>query len=225
MKKFSLLIAISFSILFLVTNVFAATSNKNNSITINQKKILANAPDLNANALNYAIKAYHYAVKKADIKRPDILTIVNFNMPAYEKRMWVINLKTSKILMKAYTTQGKNSGLVYARHFSNNFHTDESSLGVYKITNTYYGEHGLSERLQGLEKGVNNNAFRRDIVIHPAWYATPGFVKKFHRTGRSWGCFAINPAISKKFINLTKGGSVLFAYAKPEQHDKIILSA
>ena len=87
--------------------------------------------------------------------------------------------------MSLYTTQDNGSGLVYARHSSNQRHTDKSSLGVYKVTNTYYGEHDLFEKVEGLQKGINNNAYRRTVVIHPAWYATPAFVKAHHRAGRS----------------------------------------
>lgn len=189
---------------------------------INQKKILMNSPDLDPKALNYAIKGYKWALKNKKVGKPNILTVIDFDLPAYAKRMWVINLKTSKVLMDLYTTQGKGSGLVYARHFSNNGSSLETSLGVYKILNPYIGKHGLSLRLEGLEKYINNNAYKRAVVIHPAWYATAAFVKKYNRTGRSWGCFAIDPAISKKYVELTKNGSILFAYASPEQHDPYI---
>lgn len=189
---------------------------------INEKKILANAPKLDPNALKYAIKGYDWALKNKKINKPNILTVIDFNLPAYAKRMWVIDLKTSRVLMRLYTTQGKKSGLVYARHFSNGRRSDETSLGVYKILYPYRGEHGLSLRLEGLEKNINSNAYRRAVVIHPAWYATSAFVKKYHRTGRSWGCFAIDPAISKKYIELTKNGSILFAYASSEQQDPYI---
>ncbi len=189
---------------------------------IDQKAVLANAPKLNPQALKIAVDGYEWALKRGQVKNSTVLTVIDFDMPAYAKRMWVIDLKDNKVLMNLYTTQGKGSGLVYAKRFSNQFNTDETSLGVYTTAYTYHGEHGFSMRLNGLEKGVNNNAMRRDIVVHPAWYATPGFVTRYHRTGRSWGCFAIDPAVSARFIDLTKGGSVIFAYAKQEDHDKII---
>lgn len=186
---------------------------------INQKAILKHTPGISSSALNYAIKGYEWAKSHGDVKNSSILTIVNFSKPSYEKRVWVIDLKSDKPLMNLYIAQGKNSGLIYARRFSNKPGTDESSLGVYETLNAYYGEHGLSMRIDGLEAGVNSNAFRRDIVVHPAWYVTSAFIRRYHRAGRSWGCFALNPKASKKFIDLTKGGSVIFAYAKQERSD------
>ncbi len=186
---------------------------------INQQAILDNAPKLDPKALQLAVNGYEWAGKKGELGNPDVLTVIDFNQPSNAKRLWVINLRNSKVLMNLYTTQGKNSGLTYAKKFSNAHGTDETSLGVYKTANTYGGEHGYSMRLQGLEQGINNNAMGRAVVIHSAYYATPAFVKAHGRAGRSWGCFAIDPAQSRSFIDNTKGGSVIFAYATPEQKD------
>lgn len=186
---------------------------------INPQQILANAHGLDPLALKYAIKGYHWAVAHHEINNPNILTIIDFNLPSDARRVWVLNLASSHVLMNTYTTQGKNSGLYYARHFSNEPGAEETSLGVYKTLNAYDGKHGLSERIAGLEPGLNNNAYNRAVVVHPAEYASAGYVREFHRTGRSWGCFGFDPAVSSKFINITKGGSIIFAYASPEQHD------
>lgn len=184
--------------------------------------ILHHAPALKPVVLRTAIKAYHWACARNSIPRSSRLTVVDFSLPSYEKRLWVIDLQTNHVLLHTYTAQGRASGTVYARHFSNQPGSLESSLGVYEITHSYSGKHGESLQLKGLEPGVNDNAEQREIVIHPAWYASPAFIKKYHRAGRSWGCFAVDPAVSRKLIRLTKGGSVLFAYAKQELHDSII---
>ncbi|EKD91945.1 MAG: hypothetical protein ACD_29C00282G0001, partial [uncultured bacterium] len=109
---------------------------------------------------------------------------------------------------------------VYATHFSNQPGSLESSPGIFTTTaNQYNGEHGESLRVNGLEKGINNNVYDRAVVIHPASYVTPSFIKQNGYAGRSWGCFAVNPAHADKFISAVKGGSVLFAYATPEKYD------
>jgi hypothetical protein len=217
MKKCLLIAAtLSLPLLMATQTSFAAAP----STIINQAKILSNAPTLNPYALKYAVKGYNWARKKTRISKPNILTIIDFSLPSNKKRVWVIDTNTSKTLMNVYTTQGKGSGALYARSFSNQFNTNKTSLGVYKVTNSYHGKHGLSERLQGLENGINDNAFRRTIVVHPAWYASPSFVKQNNRAGRSWGCFAIDPAVSSKFVKITRGGSILFAYAAQEKNDK-----
>lgn len=191
--------------------------------TADQKKILASAPNLDPDALSHAAKGYDWALKHGNVKNHDVLTIIDFNKPSYEKRMWVIDLNTDKVMMNLYTTHGKNSGMTYAKKFSSRVNSDMTSLGVYETMNAYHGKHkGLSLRLKGLEKGINANAYSRTIVIHPAWYATPQFVKAHHRAGRSWGCFAIDPAKSTKLVNLIDQGSIIVAYADQSDHDPVL---
>jgi hypothetical protein len=201
---------------------FSPIALANHAPAIDQSKILKNARDLSPTALKFALKGYYWALKKGDVKNPDVLTVIDFSMPSNAKRMWVIDLKTSQVLMNLYTTHGKGSGMTYAKRFSNQRHTDESSLGTYETLNSYRGEHGYSERVKGLEKGINDNAYRRAIVVHPAWYAKSSFIQHEHRAGRSWGCFGIDPSKSSQFVNFTKNGSVIFVYAAPEKSDSII---
>jgi hypothetical protein len=122
--------------------------------------------------------------------------------------------------MAMHVAQGKNSGAVYATRFSNTPGSLESSPGIFTTTtHQYIGEHGESLRVRGLEQGINNNVYNRAVVIHPAWYVTPHFIKQNGYAGRSWGCFAVNPAHVDQFIHTVQGGSVLFAYAAPEKND------
>lgn len=165
-------------------------------------------------ALQAALKAYHQARQHHKLgSNKHTLTVVDFSLPSYKKRLWVLDLNTHRVLMNLYTSQGKHSGLVYATHFSNRIHSEQSSLGLFTTAGEYYGHHGLSMRLKGLEAGINDHAEQRAVVIHSAWYATAEFVKKYHRTGRSWGCFAVSPANEKRLLTMIKGGSALFAYA------------
>ena len=178
----------------------------------------ANQP-LNPKVLKQAVKAYHWAVATGKVHNKSALTIVDFTLPSNKRRLWVVNPNTGHVLLNIHTAQGKNSGLKYATRFSNAPGSDESSLGAYVTSTVYDGEHGESERLIGLEKGLNSNALSRAVVIHSAKYVTPSFIKARGYAGRSWGCFAVNPTKSKELINLVKGGSVLFAYAPAENHD------
>lgn len=182
------------------------------------KNNFANQP-LNPKVLKQALKAYHWALATGKVHNKKVMTIVDFTLPSNKKRLWVVNPNTGQVLLNLHTAQGKNSGLKYATRFSNRPNSDQSSLGAYVTANVYNGEHGQSERLIGLEKGINSNAMRRDVVIHSANYVTPSFIKSEGRAGRSWGCFAVNPSKSKEFIKLVRGGSVLFAYAPSENHD------
>lgn len=193
-----------------------AIHTKPTAIAVTQNKDTG----LPTKALKYAINGYRWAVKHSAVHNPAVLTVVDFNRPSYEKRLWVIDLRSDRILLHTYVAQGKNSGAVYATHFSNQPGSLASSPGIFTTSsNKYSGEHGESLRVRGLEMGINNNVYDRAVVIHGAPYVTPAFIKQNGYAGRSWGCFAVNPAHVDHFINLVRGGSVLFAYAKTEEHD------
>lgn len=189
---------------------------------IDERKILKNAPALDPQALNYAVRGYNWALRKGSVHNPGVLTIIDFNKPSSARRLWVIDLRNSRVLLNLYTTHGKNSGANVAQHFSEKVGSDMTSLGVYETLNRYSGGHGLSLKLQGLERGVNDTAYRRTVVVHPAWYATPSYVQKNNGAGRSWGCFAVDPNISAKLINTIENGSIIFAYANQEKQDPVL---
>lgn len=207
--------------LLITTPHFAFAYSLTQVPSINEQEIRANASQLSAKALHSAIQGYRWALKNGYVKNPNVLTIIDFTKPSNEKRAWLIDLKKSKVLMNFYTTHGKNSGLNYANSFSNSFRSNKTSLGVYTTLNEYYGKHGLSERLKGLETGINDNALQRTVVIHPAEYATEEYVKSHGYTGRSWGCFGISPKESTRYVKLTENGSVIFAYADAERRDPL----
>ncbi len=218
MKKILLISAytvIGISIAMTALTSLAHAKPQNN---INRQKLdkMASADGLRPSVLNAALNAYNWALKNHKLgSNKDTLTIVDFALPSYKKRMWVIDLKTDKVLMKLYTTNGFGT-------FSNKSGTHASCLGLFTTADIYYGRNGKSMRIDGLEKGINNEALSRAIVIHGAWYATSKFVKTYHRTGRSWGCFAVDPSVENQLLIDVKGGSALFAYAKSENHDPIV---
>ena len=213
---------ISLALLAFNHHASAASVITDNQANINQADILANAPHLDPEALKYAIDGYHWALAQGTVENPNILTVIDFNLPSNKKRLWVIDLRSDKVLMNAYAAHGKGSGTTYAQDFSNQPNSHATSLGVYKTLSTYYGHHGKSLRLQGLEKGINSNAYKRNIVVHSAKYVSPNYVKQNNRAGRSWGCFAMNPSMTNKFMSITKGGSIIFAYADEEKSDSVI---
>lgn len=192
---------------------------------VDVSQLLSTASDdgLNPKVLKSALNAYSWAKDHGKLgKNKDVLTVVDFSLPSYEKRMWVLNLHSNKVLMKLHTTQGSGSGLVYARHFSNQSRSQATSIGLYVTSEQYYGGHGKSMRLDGLQKGINDNARNRAIVIHEAAYATPEYIRMNHRAGRSWGCFAVAPSKKEALFDYTKGGSAFFAYAPVLQDNPIV---
>ena len=49
-------------------------------------------------------------------------------------------------------------------------------------------------------------------MIHGADYATPGYIMRYGRLGRSLGCPALPPALAAPVIDLIRNGSVVFSY-------------
>src|SRR5262249_54236181 len=116
------------------------------------------------------------------------------------------------VRFRALVAHGRGSGLRRAVAFSNLPGSKQSSLGLFRTDEPYEGSHGYSLRLVGLEPGVNDLAYPREIVVHGADYATAKFPSRCGRLGRSWGCPALDPAISRDVIDAIRGGTALFAY-------------
>ena len=133
-------------------------------------------------------------------------------MSSNSKRLWVIDLKNNTILYNSLVAHGKNTGEEFANSFSNASESNKSSLGFYVTGEIYQGKHGMSLRLDGLEKGVNDNARARGVVMHAADYVSQGFVKIHKRLGRSQGCPALPTEFTEKIINKIKDKSCLYIY-------------
>lgn len=201
----------------------ASTGAGLDHINVSQLVKVAQSDGLQPTALKAALNAYSWAYQHGELgSNKNTLTVIDFTLPSYAKRLWVIDLSQERVLLNTYTAQGKNSGDVYATHFSNAPATYETSLGIYATAGEYYGEHAKSMHLKGLEPGINDNAYRRAVEIHSAEYVTPEFIQAHHRAGRSWGCFAVSPDVKDRLLDYTDGGSALFAYAAPENSDPIV---
>ena len=162
-------------------------------------------------------KAFRQAVagyNKIENRKRDILTLIDFSRPSTEHSLWVFDMKQRKVLFTSVVSHGKNSGANYATSFSNEYGSYKSSLGFYLTESTYQGKNGYSLILNGLEKGINDRARERAIVMHGAAYADPSVVSKGGRLGRSFGCPAVPQKLSRPIIDAIKGGSVMYIYAE-----------
>lgn len=169
------------------------------------------ARNIDDKVLRLGLTAYLNARKKGYAGK-QVLTVIDYSKPSSEKRFWVFDLRSNKTLFNTWVSHGKNSGNVTATSFSNSPGSLKSSLGVFLTDETYNGKNGYSLRLRGLERGVNDSAYSRAIVIHGAAYANGANIGNYGRIGRSWGCPAVGSSISKPIINTIKQRSVVFAY-------------
>jgi hypothetical protein len=168
---------------------------------------------LSQDAFNYALKGYTDMVSNGEVKKSNLLSIVDFSLPSSKKRLFIIDVATGKLLFNTFVSHGRNSGKEMATEFSNDLNSFKSSLGFFVTGNTYSGEHGFSMRLEGIEAGINDNAYNRSIVMHAANYVNEKVVKAKGFLGRSLGCPAVPPSLHKAIINTIKGGSCLFLYS------------
>lgn len=167
---------------------------------------------MNPSVWQLAVQAYQSAIHTNIEPVKPILTIIDYSLPSTENRLWVVDMRTNKILFNTLVAHGQGSGGNVANHFSNQFGTLASSIGVFLTKETYFGKRGYSLKIKGLEKGFNENAEQRHIVMHPAWYVNHAFAKAKGSLGRSWGCPALEQEISKPIIDTIKNGTLVFAY-------------
>lgn len=209
MNKYWILLL--FSLLACATNIQSEAKPTPASF----ETILKQASDLDPKVLKLGMKAYENA-RQQGMDTQGILTIIDYSKPSAERRLWVIDLLHASVPFYTYVAHGKGSGDTYSTHFSNSSQSYTSSLGVFLTGQPYYGKNGYSLRLQGLEPGINDKASQRAIVMHPAWYVSNDFVKKYGRLGRSWGCPALDQTVANEIISTIQKGSIVFAYY-PEQ--------
>lgn len=146
----------------------------------------------------------------AHVANTRYLTIIDYRRPSNEPRLYLIDFETgsAEALLVAHGQGSDPDHDGVADAFSNLPGSRMSSLGAFVTGDTYYGRHGLSLRLHGLEPD-NDNAFARAIVIHGADYVSPS------RTvlGRSWGCPALETAVADRVINTIAEGTFVYAVA------------
>lgn len=166
--------------------------------------------NLKPEVLKLALEAYNCAVKSG-LDKQKLLTIIDYTLPSNVKRLWVLDLGTNQLLFTTWVAHGKNSGDVLPTKFSNIPESRQSSIGLFVTGHIYQGKHGASLKLYGLDKGFNDKAEPRAIVMHAAPYVNK-HAAAAGRIGRSWGCPAVPPIKAKTLIPALADGSLVFSY-------------
>jgi hypothetical protein len=174
--------------------------------------LLRQAPALDPRVLALALQSHESAKQRGLLRDASTLTVIDYSRASVEPRFWVFDLAARKLLFEELVAHGKNSGENFATSFSNVESSLQTSLGLFVTRDVYYGKHGESLRLEGLERGVNDRALERAIVIHGADYVSPNAAAALGRLGRSWGCPALSRQAAPKVIDRLSHGSAVFAY-------------
>lgn len=196
---------------------FSIDNLKNSNFQMNMLELYE---DMNLEKQGLSFKVFDEAMmgyinlKNAGLlSEKQLLSVVDFDKPSTTKRFWLLDLKNRKVLENTYVSHGKNSGENMARQFSNSDDSNMSSLGFFVTGETYFGKHGLSLKLDGMDHPYNSNARLRNIVMHGADYVSEDFIKQQGRLGRSEGCPALPMGLHQKVINQVEGRTALFLHA------------
>jgi hypothetical protein len=183
------------------------------AVTSPATALLANGVDgLSPKVLAMALDAVACAKTRGVAGREDPLTVIDYSLPSTERRLWVLDLERGEVLFHELVAHGRGTGDNYATRFSNLNDSHQTSLGLFRTGGTYQGGNGYSMKLQGLDKGFNDRAEARYIVMHGAWYVSEQQARAQGRLGRSWGCPALSEEMAPKVIDTIKNGSFVFSY-------------
>lgn len=167
---------------------------------------------LSQDAFNYAKKGFDKLAEEGRLINDSIISIIDFSRPSSEKRLYILDIKNYRLLFNTLVSHGKNSGREFASYFSNQHSSYMSSPGFYITRETYDGKNGYSLKLEGVEHGINHNAYERGIVVHGAEYVSESFVNAQGYIGRSQGCPAVPVKDCNAVINQIRNGTCLFIY-------------
>ena len=230
MKLFKSILTLIFYFIF--SSLLFAEINFSNNFNLNIKKKFSDLEiktmyrDLSLNdkvTFSCFNNAIHGLEKIEDLEIFDnsnnnLLVMVDYTKPSTEERLFIIDLRKKQLLISSLVTHGRGTGDLYATNFSNKNNSYSTSSGFYLTGNIYNGKHGESLVLYGLEKGKNDNAKKRTIVMHSAYYANKAFAEKYGRLGRSKGCLALPTDLNSKIINLISDGVVLYVHTNFDEN-------
>lgn len=162
-------------------------------------------PQLLGQAL--AAKAAH----AGETSNTGVLVIVDYALHSKHERLFVVNLESGDVT--AYrAAHGRGSDTDhdgFLDRFSDTPGSSASPAGLLRRAESYYGRHGLSLRLDGLQE-TNKSSRARAIVVHAASYAEPEFLDRHGKLGRSNGCIAFSKADFDRFMASVPEGTLIF---------------
>jgi len=196
----------------------SAMGNENAALYNVYHNLQLDEKGLSRKVFEYAVRGFNKIRANGCIENDGILSIADFSKPSSQKRLFIIDVKNSRLLFNTYVAHGVRSGKEFANTFSNAMESNKSSLGFYKTADAYIGKHGYSMRLVGLERGFNDNAYKRDIVMHAADYVNERMIQAKGCIGRSWGCPALPGYLSRPIIDKIKNGTCLFIFGTDKKY-------
>jgi hypothetical protein len=170
------------------------------------------APGIDPAVLEMAVSAVDCATQGVGTATVRRLAVIDYSRPSADPRLWVFDLSAATLLHVERVAHGRGTGDNASERFSNLPGSHQSSLGLFRTSETYLGSNGYSLRLDGLDPGFNDRARERAIVVHGASYVSDATVRARGGVGRSHGCPAVRNEVARSLIDAIKEGQYLFAY-------------
>jgi hypothetical protein len=145
------------------------------------------------------------------IAQRDLVGIADFARNSATPRFHLLDLHNGR--MDSYlVAHGRGSDPAHTgwlQRFSNLPGSQATSAGAFLTKDVYYGAHGRSRRLAGLDPD-NDQAEPRGIVVHGAWYVNRELAAR-GAIGRSEGCFAFEQDQVAQIIDRLGPGRLILA--------------
>lgn len=124
------------------------------------------------------------------IPNRDVVGIADFALNSATPRFHLLDMRNGRVesFLVAHGRGSDPAHTGWLHRFSNEPGSEATSAGAYVTKDIYFGAHGRSRRLQGLDAD-NDQAEPRGIVVHGAWYVNQTLAQR-GAIGRSQGCFA-----------------------------------
>ena len=142
-----------------------------------------------------------------------ICFLADMSLPSGQNRFFVYDLEKDSLVSSGLVTHGNcNQDWLDGRKYDNVVGGGCTSLGKYKIGNSYAGRFGLAFKLFGLDK-TNDKAFARYVVLHSHSCVPETEVKD--EICQSNGCPTVSPGFLlklKSIIHESKKPVLLWIY-------------
>ncbi|WP_316845107.1 murein L,D-transpeptidase catalytic domain family protein [Pedobacter psychrodurus] len=202
----------------------AADSLYNQYILNIYHQVHLDSAGLSEQVFEKAITGFYNMKYSGLLNTKSVLTIADFDQESCKKRLYIIDLASKKLLLNTWVAHGQNSGGDKPSSFSNDINSNQSSIGFYLTGEIYFGKHGRSLKLDGMDQGFNSNARERSIVVHGASYVSQKSIDELGRLGRSQGCPAVPAKLADQVINSISDRTVLFINNSDQQYNSSFLN-
>jgi len=203
---------------------FAADSIYNQYILDLYQTADLDSVGLSEQVFKKALTGYYNMKYRGLLHDKSVLTIANFDQESRKKRLYIIDIDKKKLILNTWVAHGQNSGGDKPSNFSNIQNSNQSSLGFYLTGEIYFGKHGRSLKLNGMDQNFNSKARDRAIVVHGADYVSQETINKLGRLGRSQGCPAVPTKLANKVIDAISDRTVLFINSSEQTYQSSLLN-